>query len=406
MAAHDAGPWPEGMNNIAPDDALPVSRYGRTTAVRNAVNVDVDETGQMRRRKGYSKIFSGFGVRGAYSCDAGVFFLQGTGLYMLQADNSATKLCDGVFGTEVTYEYFNGAVYFSDGRITKRIVNGVAYEWGQDVPAQPLVSQAAGEMYPGKYLVAITTLDGERESGASEVVEFTLDAPGGLRVTNLPTNKTTRIYVSPPNGTTLYLTAEVFPGTVSRDITALLTGKPLDLLFMIKPPAGRIIRHFNGRMYIADGKTVWYTEPFSLEHVHPGRNFIQFTEPVTVMEPVESGLWIVSGKTEFFQGNGPEDFRPETKLEYGALYGTSHVLDRTKDALWYSEKGIVMGGKDGQATNLQEKNIAADSGSAGAVLVREQDGVRQMVVSVQNPTVSPLAASSFIEMEVVRKAGA
>lgn len=55
--------------------------------------------------------------------------------------------------------------------------------------------------------------------------------------------------------------------------------------------------------------------------------------------------------------------------------------------------------------NLQEQDVAPHDGTSGAILVREQDGLRQAVVSVQNAAVSQLAATSFLEMEVVRKAG-
>lgn len=393
------------MNNVAPDHALPTSKYGRTIAVRNAVNADVDSAGWLRRRAGYTKVVSGVNTRGGYSCPIGTFFVQGAKLLKLNDDNSTTLLFDGVVGNEITYEYFNGSVYFSDAWVTKRITATGIKEWGQNVPAAPLVYNITGALPPGTYVAAVTTIDSEgRESGASETATLTLNATSGIRVTGLTAGVTSRIYLTSNNGAVLFLVAETSTAQYDVTLPGYDAGKPLDTQFLSKPPAGRIIRHYKGRLYIAIGKNVWFTEPYAPDLVHRGRGFFQFTDPVTVMEPGETGMWFVSDKTEFYAGNGPEDFTPTTRLNYGAVYGTSQLLPRTKDAIWYSTKGVVMGTKDGQAENLQEANVAAGSGTAGASLVREQDGIRHMIVSVQNPDVSPLAASSFIEMEVIRKA--
>lgn len=397
------GPWSAGMNNIAPDHALPTSKYGRTVAVRNAVNADIDTAGWLRRRAGYTKIVAGINTRGGYSCPLGSFFVQGTKLLRLNDDNSTTLLFDGVLGDEITYEYFNGAVYFSDGFVTKRITATGAEEWGLDVPLAPTVYPVAGALPPGVYIAAITTVDASgRESGASETAVITLNTTSGLRVGGL--TQTSRVYLSTTNGTVLFLVAETTATSFDVTLPGYDSGKPLDTQFLSRPPAGRIIRQYKGRLYIADGNTLWHTEPYAPDLVHRGRGFFQFSDPITVVEPGKTGLWVVASTTEFYSGDGPKDFRPETKLGYGAVYGTSQLLPRTRDAIWYSTKGVVMGTKDGQATNLQEENVAAGSGTAGASLVREQDGIRHMIVSVRDPNVSPLASTSFLEMEVIRKA--
>lgn len=406
MAGVNLGPWPAGMNNRAADHALPVSKYGRVVAVRNAVNVDVDSEGGLRRREGLTKVRSGVGTRGGYSCPLGAYFVEGTKLFRLNADDSATELADGILGDTITYEYFNGSVYFSDGLVTKRITAAGAGEWGQDVPAAPQLHPVAGTLPAGTYLAAITTIEADgRESGASAEAEITLNVASGIRVAGFASGKTVRVYLSTTNGTTLFMAA--ITGAASYDVTAPVydNGLVLDKQFLSRPPAGRLIREFKGRIYIADAYgAVWYTEPYAHDLVHRGRGFFQFPAPVTVMEPVGGGIWLVSNQTEFYAGSGPDDFQPVQKLDYGAVYGTGQIDPKTKDAIWYSTKGVVVGGQDGQAENLQEKNVAPDSGTVGAALVREQDGLRQMVVSVRDPNVSPLAASSFLEMEVIRKA--
>ena len=393
------GPWPAGMNNRQPEYALPAG------TLRNAVNADLDQAGRARRRSGYTRVFHGISVRAGYSCSAGEFFVHGTKLMRLNSDNTATELYDGIVGEYVAYEHFNGVVYLSDGVITKKIQPNGVVDWGKPPPPPPTVYAINGTLPAGSYVIAVTEVDNDGiEHGASEHVSIELNVASGVRVNGLPAGKAMRVYVSSTNGTTLFMAAQTTTGTCDITSAAHVSGRPITTQFMSAPPPGRIIKEYNGRLYVAAGNVVWYTEPYAPELVSLATGFLQFTADVTVMEPGESGMWIVSDKTEFYAGPSPLEFKPRTVLDYGAVYGTSQAIPQTNDVLWYSTKGVVMGTKDGQAENLQEKNVAPGTGSSGAAVYREKDGMRHMVVSVRDPVVSPLASTSFLEMEVIRKA--
>ena len=401
------GPWPKGMNNRQPDYALPDG------TLRNAVNADIDNAGLIRRRAGYEKVYGNTDLRGGYSCPLGAYFIQGTKLCKLNDDNTATPLFDGVFGPTPTYAYFNDTVYFSDGLITKKITAAGGADWGIPVPAAPLLYTVNGSLPAGTYLVAITRVDADgRESGASEIMSLELTDPlgvgavAGITVTGLPTSLGIRVYASTTNGATLFLAAELAAGTATYTLTTSSgTGAPLATEQIVPPPPGQIIREHSGRICIASDQVLWMTEPFAPDWVSLDRGFIMQAAYISVMEPVSSGVWLVSDKTYFLRGAGPEEFKVESKLPHGAVYGSGAAIPYTNDVLWYSDRGIILGAEDGQVKNLQEQEVAPHSGTSAATLVREQDGLRQAVVSVQDAELSPLAASTFIQMEVVRKAG-
>jgi len=52
-----AGPWPQGMNNTAPEGDLPRNEAGRPAALREADNIDLSKEGRIRRRDGYSAVY-------------------------------------------------------------------------------------------------------------------------------------------------------------------------------------------------------------------------------------------------------------------------------------------------------------------------------------------------------------
>lgn len=201
------------------------------------------------------------------------------------------------------------------------------------------------------------------------------------------------VYVSDGLSTWRIVNGSVLPWSVD----AHLEGDPE---YMPMPPC-RIIKQHHGRLYGAADNVVWYTEPYAYGSVRKASNFIQFTGDVTVMEPVDGGIWVVADKTYFLRGAGP-GFSVETPLEYGAVFGTS-ARTSGGEAVWYSDKGMVIGGKDGQARNVQEANIAADLGERGAALMREENGVRHYVATVVNPIRSRLSAEGFFDAEVIRK---
>lgn len=398
------GPWPKGMNNRQPDYALPDG------TLRNLVNIDVDNAGQLHRRSGHTRVYAGANCRGGFSCPLGTYFIRGADLCKLNDDDTATILFSGVYGPTPTYAFFNDVVYFSDGLITKTLTAAGVREWGVAVPAAPVVYATGGLMPEGSYLVAVTSVDSTgAESGASDLAVGVIptETTGSLVVAGLPSASITRVYASTPNGETLFMVAELAAGVSSYTITdaELGTGAPLVTQQICPPPAGQIVREYAGRLYIASDRVLWVTEPYAPGWVNLVGGFIMQADYITVVEPVEAGVWVVSDATYFFQGAGPENFSVLTKAHYGAVYGTSTKIPYTDNVVWYSPKGLILGSGDGQMQNLQEADVAPHDGSSGAVLLREQDGLRQAVVSVQGATVSQLAATSFMEMEVIRKAG-
>ncbi len=400
------GPWPVGMNNRAPDYALPTDKYGKEIALRNAVNVDIDNRGHLSRRDGFARVTAAVGAHSGYSCAGGTFFVDGSTLKRLNDNDTTSDVCS-VHGA-VAYEYFDGVLYFSDGISTRKILSdGTLTRWGYDVPNAPLLGSAPGVLPAGTYLAALTYLTPDGiEHGASALSTITVTMASSIQFIGLPQrgDATLRLYLSAANGKTLYHVGDTTAGgfTVYAEPGS---GAALDKQFIDAPPAGSIIRQYNGRMYVADGKVLWHSEPFAFSHFRLAANYTQFEHDIAVMEAVDAGMWVATtAKTFLLGGETTEAPVLREAAGYGAVPGTGLIDPATKNAMWYSTRGAVTGSKDGQLVNLQEDNVAADTGTAGAAMLREHNGLKQFVASVQNSTVSPLALQSFLEMEVIRKA--
>jgi hypothetical protein len=156
-------------------------------------------------------------------------------------------------------------------------------------------------------------------------------------------------------------------------------------------------------MYCVSGSIVWYTEPFALGRVKLNSAFWQFPSPVTLLESVESGLFIAADKTYFYRFKNPDDVQVEELFEYGAISNTAVRMPHDDGIMWQSTRGAIMGTEDGKAKNVQEPLVATGDAASGAALLRELDGLRQFISVLSDAQTNALTASDFMEAEVIRK---
>ena len=394
------GPVPAGMNNRAADHSLPEG------TARNIVNADVDAAGRLRRRAGLTKVYPGVDVRDGYSCPAGEFFVESNNLMQLIADNSATRLQHGIVGP-LAYHYMLGRVYMSDSRRTYKLINGSIHTWGLPRPPKPTLSGAVGSLPPGVYAAAIVGVDGDGlESGASEIATINLRQAGGIIFTNLPVlaGQTVRLYLGTANGTELYHVADTTAASYTVTHPVYDDGATLETRGVSRPPVGRIIRDYKGRVYIADGTgLVSYSDVFRYDHFRLDEGYLMFPGPAALMEPVTAGIFFATDKATWFYGGSPEEgFEIRQVFDYGAVFGASVRRD-DGSVMWQSQRGAVIGGPDGSAQNVQEKQVAPDHATAGAAMIREENGMQQFIASLRGTRTNTLAARSWIDAEVIRR---
>ena len=396
------------MCNRSPGNTLPED------TVANAVNVDFGAGDRLVGRKGVStKVYAGVETKKGFSCPVGVFFIEGPSLKQLNANNTAATLYTGLTGTEFAFWHHLGVVYFSDGVVSLKIVSGAVVPWGLPVPTAPVLYATSGTLTAGVYLAAVCWVGSDGvESGASTVTYITTEADWGIIFSHLPQPTTgspayLRLYLSTPNGSELYHVADVTPGTENYTVSApgYDDGMLLESLFVSPAPAGRIIRVHNGRAFIADADGyVWHSDPFEYDRFRLGSNFLMFPDQADIMEPVKAGIFFAYGNvTDFYAGDVTEGFDVRQVAAYGGVYGTGKKVPNSGDVCWQSQTGMVVGGADGQLRNLVDTLVAPGTASSGASIIREQDGMRQFIVKMDNPEVSRFAAQDFMDFEVVRK---
>lgn len=409
--------WSKGVDNVREEYDLDKK------SLRKALNVDITGSGKLRRRDGYSLLVAGTDVHSLWSYGDTVLFVADGALKYMQAGIwVAQELLTGFSADPVSYEGLGQYVYFTNGTLFGRVDTlgaTASFGWGvADPGGQPTATAVNyGGLSEGTYQIAVTfrSTDG-LESGSTLAVAVAVEAGGGVQLTDIPQGDgaTVRVYASTANGTSeeLWFHSEYAMGTTEAFLTKVTSGKPLVTQHLEALPPGQLIRRFQGRLYVAQGSFLLFSDPLRFHLWAADDNYIVFPERITALEPTHDGLYVVAGKTYFLAGTDPKQFHLREVAPTGAAEGTGTqvpgvVFPDLKTAhpvaYWFSERGPVVGMPGGQIVYLLDGRIAVNQYLRGSTLLREQHGVRQLITTLQGPGASSgFAATDSSAMTVYR----
>lgn len=382
----------------------------------SATDVELDNTGKILSRKGYTKV-SAVGMRSVFNNGQMTLAAVGSSLVRINPDFSSTVLASlGSTTLPITYQPVGSDIYWSDGIQKGAVGPGGARDWGVEWPVgQPVATpNSFGDLQPGKYLYAMTFLrsDGhESGTGAAGLIELT--SRGGITFTSMeastnPLVSDKILYLSSVNGEVMYRVSKLPNAQDSVTLMANAGTIPLMTQFKGPPPAGNIVRYYNGCMYVVVGDTVYRSRPYDLELFEPDVDHYRFPGELAMFEPVNDGLYVATvdapgddaqsaGDTFYLAGADPAK---STKVfDHGAIPGTAIPSDAgfflgfiqgdtegmqgQTAVLWASRFGICIGFDGGQVENLTEAKYSLPTAQRGAAMVRHDRGFTQLVIALQ-----------------------
>lgn len=379
----------KGLNNVLPPE--------RTTPdyLKQADDIDIDKTGGIRKRKGYSLKISG-NFHSLWSEGSDCFAVKDGTLVRIRSDYSTTNLVTGVGDNRIAYEKYDGAVYYTSEAGYKGVIEGdTVVSFGIDSPnPRPTVSATSGMMTQGTYQVALTyvTSDG-RESGAGLAQVVEVPANGGISLSGIPSSpdsrvSTVRIYCSTPNGEVLYLVEEIAHGTTTYTIQDVHGGiTPLKSFNVYGAPSGQIIRQAHGYMFIAQDNILWYSEPYTPEWWKPHSNFMLFEDRIRAVMPTEGGMWVAADQLYYLSGRTPSTMNRKAVEPVKAVEGSDvkvvgayiFIENTPIGYKWLvtTDKGIFVCFNDGLALNMTEKNVAFPEADEGTAVFVQEEGINR-----------------------------
>ncbi len=412
----------KGLNNLTSPE-----RLGRDELAA-AVNVDIDNKLTLRSRGGFSQLATG-AFHSLWTNELGntALVVKDGVLYAINPDYTLSAPLDiGFTPTRpVTYAEVNGSVFYSDGVQNGVVQGSIRRSWGLVPPSAPVASLSAGTLTPGRYTYCATFVrsDGQ-ESGNGTYGQIELGAGAGitfaLPATVDPTVARVRVYMTRPNGEALYRALDVPASTRTASITggAELMTVPLRTQNLQPPPIGNIIAVSSGRMLIAVGRYLFWTEPFGYELCNLDANYYAYETDITIVAPVNEGTFVATKTATYFhEGFDIARSTRYQKAVYGGIPGTLTYVDAAflaqpgytgKVAIWTTPQGIVTAGNEGfikgVLRNLTQNTLSVNRADFGSALFTQQDGINKYISLLRDSNDGPQNAfvGDQVTAQVVR----
>lgn len=147
-------------------------------------------------------------------------------------------------------------------------------------------------------------------------------------------------------------------------------------------PAGENIEYFAGRMFVAVGPVLWFSEAFRFQVRYRKDNFKQFPADIDMIAVVDDGLYVSAGGTVYFLlGTNPHKFAPlASVVAFGAYKGMKtyipgNLLGEGKETdrypVWAGSGGLCVGMNSGRVVNMTSEKFNVPQGSTGAGVIRK-----------------------------------
>ena len=390
-------PWPKGVNTRLAAHALPKG------VLREAVNVDLDLTGRVKRRAGYTRLLAGQAHSLWANPDYLLCVLDGD-LVRVNPDTPETTLIRAGVGSDpISYAQVANLLYYTSRTVRGRLDLYTGTHYAGFAPpnpeGSPTLTAATAGMAAGVYQVVLTyasALGEESGAGLADTIELT--GSQGIRLTNIPQGdaKRIRVYCSPPNGDKLFRQTEVGMGTTELVLTSFVRGKQLSTQFLEPLPAGDLLRYFRGRLYCVDGPVIWHSQPIHYGLHAPDDDYLPpFAEDITLLEPVEEGFFIGAGGTWFLNGSGPADFvlrflGAETPIPGTGLTLPAELIDPQltgRAAYWLTADGPCLALPGGVLRYPTRDSLPGFSATSGVSGLLRDGGIDRVVTCLTDASV-------------------
>jgi hypothetical protein len=388
---------PAGINTVDGPKSERFQPGGETKPfLTRAENVDLDRTGGLRTRAGYTKLRA---LTDGHSGWAGsvALYADGGSLYQFNPNGTDTLLTTGMDPhAEISYaELPDGQVLWCNGSQHGRVAGGQNLVWGIEAQGRPALAATTGNLPAGTYQVAVTTVDGELEGGYSQAASITLTETSGIQVTPANVVSDFNLYLSDTNGADLYYHSS--NATTITDLAATTYLSQHQGVY--PPPAGHLVRVWGGYVLVAFENGLYVSEPGAPHRFRLATDFQAFGSRIVLVEPLPDGVYVAleSGGTFWIEGTSPADWRvrqvdDRLVAEGAAARVMASRLPWAESQLevmvpvWTTQDGFVAGLPGGVLRAPQASNIAMDAHKKASVAYVERPNLRQLLTTLREKT--------------------
>ena len=377
-----------GIDNRLPDFDLRLNtRQISGNYLRRAENVDIDNSGNLRRRESELLVQALTDAHSLHltSATAG-YLVRDSILYAITLPTYGQSFAKTLTSNDpVIWLAVGDDLYFSNGTDSGRITQGLFFPLGLPTPDAPACNAVGGSLTAGTYQVAISyynSVTGE-EGGISASSNPVL--AGGVQVAlpaATPGATHANVYVSAADGSVPMLARSVALGAATTTFTTPPTqGRESNGRYEDPLPAGTLFSS-NGRLCSFSGSTVYVGLPFRPGYYLPAEGYIPFPAEVSIAIENQAGTFIAADKTYWVPGDlGAVEGALATVLPYGAVRGTAFSSPNKSEVGWFGVQGFVIGKTSGEVEAPMSDHIDQTPPASGVATIRTTNGYRRALAA-------------------------
>ena len=180
---------------------------------------------------------------------------------------------------------------------------------------------------------------------------------------------------------------------------AMPSGVPgISLMQYKKPmPPGQHLAVYRGHLLSAAGKVLYVSDPMSDCYdvrgsiSGTGRSYIPFNDDITMVRPVDEGIFVADGNTWFLKGQSFEEMEKKLVDGFPVIPFTDIQVDGSliekngegNWAMWMSSDGISVGNNAGTVVNLTKWVYTIPDSPIGAAIARNEEGLVQYIGTIK-----------------------
>jgi len=380
-----------GINNV-----LPEHRMSGKDLVQ-AQNVDIGLTGEIVRRGGYAEV-SALCHKNVHEASGFMLATCGSALTAIHPDGARHIIHPAMGPERVWYcDLPDGRTTYTNGQIHGVTDGLIGLDRSVEAPESLGAPDVAfGSLHPGQYRYHLTHVRlADRLEGpavSSEPIEI---AMGGLRLDGLPVveGHAINVYLSGQDGEGAYLAGVATGGSFEYTGNNAALVLPCRTLGAQAFPVGTITAFWRGRVLVAQGEVLWASRP-SVPHLADWRDFKPLGAAITVIQPVDDGVYVGTAKDLIFLSGTTWDglgFVPTRRGPVVLGSGVAAPGDRIKlgdgtgagtAMLCIAGGEIVAGFAGGQTTSLTSNRYRTTAAEVCAAF-REVGGIPQYLAVPQ-----------------------
>lgn len=403
------GPWMKGMDSYhssTPSNKVYTGGRDLPPSLLSAVNVDIDNYGCVRRRKGIVDKGTLTNAVNIYKAlQSGRVLLQdGDSINLVTVDGSnnytISTLYSGLGSSDFVDFYELGFnIYYTNGTVCGKINSSSAHShWGMTVPPAPVLSDTSGSLAAGRYLVACNLLDSDgEESGTSENALIELASTGAITVdlSSVDSNAVSvKIYASNTNQPELNWCKTVavgsLPTTLSDVEVSTIPPYTKDLRNPI--PSDGIFSYMSWLLLYRD-KVLFRSSGTSHHLFRTGKHVRVFPSDILGGGGTKGGFWITTAQGAWFtSGDDPKKWAPLKKdtraYAAGQLVVDGSIIPELQTneliVLFVSENGLMAGLPNGVMVGLTESRLSLDvSGKRAYIATHTEGNIERIIFNLQ-----------------------